>query len=168
MSFTQDLLDQADHLASFESTKPKQASLRRAVSSAYYALFHLLVEEGASELVANPELRHLVRRAFDHGEMKDAAKSFSSGNLPSNLAATFGAVVPSDLQDVARAFITLQEARHDADYNLTVRFYRTTAQDYLRQAHCAIDAWNRVKSQPLAKVFLAALLLKKKWDRRTP
>jgi hypothetical protein len=38
MSFADDLLEQAYHLANRESKKPKQASLRRAVSTAYYAL----------------------------------------------------------------------------------------------------------------------------------
>ena len=42
MSLATDLLEQADHLARRERKRPKQASLRRAVSAAYYGLFHLL------------------------------------------------------------------------------------------------------------------------------
>ena len=45
MAFHQDLLKQAIQLARNESRKPKQASLRRAVSTAYYALFHFLIYE---------------------------------------------------------------------------------------------------------------------------
>ena len=45
MAFPGDLLEQAKHLSKRERRKPKQASLRRAVSTAYYALFHLLIEE---------------------------------------------------------------------------------------------------------------------------
>jgi len=45
MSLAKDLLDQANRLARSEKSKPKQASLRRAVSTAYYALFHLLIAE---------------------------------------------------------------------------------------------------------------------------
>ena len=48
MSLAQDLLDQADHLVNMDGANPKQASLRRAVSTAYYALFHLLVDEAVS------------------------------------------------------------------------------------------------------------------------
>ncbi len=40
-----DLLEQAERLAMLEIKKPKQASLRRAISAAYYAMFHLLVDE---------------------------------------------------------------------------------------------------------------------------
>jgi hypothetical protein len=47
VSFPNDLLEQARHLANREPRRPKQASLRRAVSTAYYALFHLLSIETA-------------------------------------------------------------------------------------------------------------------------
>ena len=40
-----DLLEQARILAKLDVKKPKQANLRRAVSSAYYAVFHFLVHE---------------------------------------------------------------------------------------------------------------------------
>jgi len=39
MAFAEDLLEQAEFLANRESVQPKQASLRRAVSTAYYAVF---------------------------------------------------------------------------------------------------------------------------------
>jgi hypothetical protein len=42
MSLHADLLEQAGNLARLDPTRPKQVNLRRAVSSAYYALFHLL------------------------------------------------------------------------------------------------------------------------------
>ncbi len=51
MSLHDDLLEQAKHLANREPRRPKQASLRRAISAAYYALFHLLVDE-ATKLLA--------------------------------------------------------------------------------------------------------------------
>lgn len=47
MGFGEDLLKQADHLATYEGVKPTQAALRRAVSTAYYALFHLLTEDAS-------------------------------------------------------------------------------------------------------------------------
>lgn len=166
MSIAQDMLDQADHLVALESRRPKQASLRRAISAAYYALFHLLVEEAASNLAADHDLRLLVARAFEHGEMKKAAKSFASGSLPKYISAVTGAKVPKDLQSVARAFVDLQEARHDADYNFTQRFSRTEVQDHIRIAKNAFAAWSRVRKQLSAQAFLAALLLFSRWSRR--
>jgi len=49
MSLHYDLLEQAQHLANRERKQPRQASLRRAISSAYYALFHLLISEAVSK-----------------------------------------------------------------------------------------------------------------------
>lgn len=45
MGFAEDLLEIAQHLATLYPENPRQASLRRAVSTAYYAIFHLLIFE---------------------------------------------------------------------------------------------------------------------------
>ena len=45
MRLPEGLLEQAQHLVKREPKRPKQASLRRAVSTAYYGLFHLLISE---------------------------------------------------------------------------------------------------------------------------
>jgi hypothetical protein len=52
-----ELLDQAHHLATYEGTNPTQAGLRRAVSTAYYALFHLLTDEAARGWGSSAEAR---------------------------------------------------------------------------------------------------------------
>ena len=48
MAYANDLLELAQHLAKLDSENPRQACLRRAVSTAYYALFHLLIAEATS------------------------------------------------------------------------------------------------------------------------
>jgi hypothetical protein len=45
MAYADDLLEVAQHLAKLDSTNPRQACLRRSVSTAYYALFHPLIAE---------------------------------------------------------------------------------------------------------------------------
>src|SRR5712692_10126463 len=75
MAFPDDLLELAQHLADLHPTqKPHQASLRRAVSTAYYALFHLLISETTANW-ARPELRAILGRCFDHGPMKTASET---------------------------------------------------------------------------------------------
>jgi len=69
MAFHDDLLEQAHHLANREPKRPKQASLRRAVSSAYYALFHLLAWE-VSRNWKRPAERVTLARMLDHSPMK--------------------------------------------------------------------------------------------------
>src|SRR5579859_5592687 len=72
MAFHDDLLRQSLQLIHNEPRNPKQASLRRAVSTAYYALFHLLISEAVSNW-SRVSLRTALGRAFDHNTMKAAS-----------------------------------------------------------------------------------------------
>ena len=159
-----DLLQQAKDLLNKEPKRPRQASLRRAVSDAYYALFHLLTDEATRLLVSgnSPERQHLrqwLRRAFAHNTMKSVSNSFSQRQLPEQLRrAGAGTDVPADLRQVAQAFVDLQQARHVADYDHLHNYTRNNARDYVQQAEQAFAAWRRVKRTPLADVYLVALL----------
>ena len=165
MSLHRDLLDQARHLANRERRRPRQASLRRAISTAYYALYHLLVAEATRVLIRDVQLRNRFARAFEHTNLKSVSRAFANpqpNQLP-NL--TGGAPVPPDLQVVANAVIDLQEARHEADYNVGQRFSRFEANNLIAQATAAFQAWQRVRTNPIARNYLAALLLWKQWNR---
>jgi hypothetical protein len=74
MAFPDDLLELAHDLANLHRESPHQASLRRAVSTAYYAIFHLLIFEATANW-ARPELRAILGRCFDHGQMKAASET---------------------------------------------------------------------------------------------
>ena len=80
-----DLLEQSRALLDLDRTKPKQASLRRAISTAYYALFHLLIHEATSRMtlrgVDRTAHRRALSRAFDHGAMKKASLAIHGGML---------------------------------------------------------------------------------------
>jgi hypothetical protein len=73
MAFVDDLLEQAQHLANRERKEPRQASLRRAISTAYYALFHLLISEATLNW-KRVEYRDALARVFEHGNMKSLPK----------------------------------------------------------------------------------------------
>jgi hypothetical protein len=167
MSLHDDLLEQAAHLARWDPRKPRQASLRRAVSTAYYALFHLLVREASARLVTEPKLRIMIARVFDHGEMKRASAGFASGSLPPHIqeAAGTGVAVPPDLRLIAQAFSDLQVVRHLADYDLGRKWKRAESLKLVGQAERAFAAWERVRGQPIATVYLVALVLNKRRDR---
>ncbi len=51
MSFADDLLEQVNRLVTWPPTEPEQAGRRRAVSTAGYADFHLLVDEAVCNWV---------------------------------------------------------------------------------------------------------------------
>ena len=99
MSLASDLLVQARVLCLIDSKKPKQANLRRAVSTAYYALFHLLIDDALNVLspTAPQGLAHVMRRAFNHADMKAACKGFGSSNPQTQLHPLVSLPVPSDL-----------------------------------------------------------------------
>ncbi len=165
MSLHDDLLEQAEHLARRDTTRPKQASLRRAVSTAYYALFHLLVREATAAVVSDKGLRKLVPRAFDHSDMRQGCRPFAAGALPDHLKAVTAGDVPNDLKAVAESFIELQQRRHEADYNVAQTFSRQVALALVERVRAAFEAWDRVRTHQTATVFLANLLLGSKWKR---
>jgi hypothetical protein len=169
-----DLLEQASHLAVRERKKPKQASLRRAVSAAYYALFHLLVAEGAHLLSpTNPAgLKILMGRAFNHGQMRDVCAGFVEGNakpnskrIPPATKAVLTLPLHPHLVRVLETFVDLQEARHQADYDLAKVWTRLDAVSHVEAARQAFQDWATVRKTPNASVFMAALLLQKHWAR---
>jgi hypothetical protein len=163
MPLPQDLLEQAQFLVSRESGKPRQASIRRAVSSAYYAVFHLLSWEAANQATPNNPSGLTVRvmRSLEHGTMKKAAQQFKAGNLPDLLKPLVNNPIPTALVAVAHGFILLQEERHAADYDLTRAFSRARAQNAVRLAARIFAYWNSVRNSDDARAFLALLLFPK-------
>lgn len=164
MSLANDLLAQARLLARNEPRRPRQASLRRAVSAAYYSVFHLLVEDATKLLVPpNPQgLRLLVRRAFDHNEMKMVCKAFAQTVQPPVSQLIVLPMAPG-IVFTARTFVELQEARHDADYNLSLDVSRAAALNYISNAEQAFQKWGIERSTPNGQVFFTALAFNKRW-----
>jgi uncharacterized protein (UPF0332 family) len=156
MAFADDLLEQAYHLARRERTKLRQASLRRSVSTAYYALFHLLIREAVSNW-RHGDHRAALARAFDHGPMKKASQRVIHGKFLGSPAPTV-----AHLKVVANAFIELQEARHLADYDDSKQWSRTDALKVVDQASAAFDAWRVIKGDKIAQDYLLQLLVQRR------
>ena len=156
------LREQARHLATRERKKPKQASLRRAISAGYYALFHRLTHDAARFLIASASKPHRkslqfsVRRAFDHGSMAQVARSFAGGTPREPWKSILPGGVPSELSRVGRTFIDLQEKRHEADYDLRASFSRPDTLALLSRLDRSFDDLNAAPSEA-KEVFLTAL-----------
>lgn len=153
MSFADDLLEQAYHLANLESGTPKQASLRRAVSTAYYALFHLLIDEAVSNWGIARQ-RSLLARTFDHNKMKgvcqEYVKAFYNAGSPS---------VGVELKNVAHTFDILQQRRHTADYDNAFDWSRTNAIAQIDLAARAFTDWRAIRNTDAAQDYLLYLFL---------
>jgi hypothetical protein len=158
-----DLLEQSNHLFRRESKKPRQASLRRSTSTAYYALFHLLCADAVALLApnVNESARAVIQRAINHDALKQSCGRFLQTPLSAPLAALVGSPISDDLRFVALAFMQLQEARHSADYDLNSNWNRAKASQYVQIAKDAFAAWGGVRRTSEANVFLLSILLMK-------
>ena len=160
MPFADDLLEQAKHLASRERTKPKQASLRRALSTAYYALFHFLISEATLNW-KRPDQRSLLARMFEHGKMRSASerqRAVSRSFLNSALHSAPQIYCERHLLHVAEAFLDAQQQRHRADYDNSVQWTRTDVKARIKEIERAFESWRSIREEPAAQAFLISLL----------
>ena len=166
MSLHEDLLAQAAFLARHEPKRPKQATLRRAISTAYYALFHLLIHEASRMYVGDRALINSIVRVYGHGEMYDVSMAFSAGEWPKAFDRVKGSFsIGQELKNVAKAFVVLQQARLDADYILAKTFNRRDTIAFIDQAKQAFRDWEAIRKDNLSKIYLACFLNWKRWDK---
>ena len=103
-----DLLSQAELLARKEPRRPRQASLRRAVSSAYYALFHFLVGEVSRFLTRRVAQSFLDLQEARHTADYDLSRTFTkraAEDLVEQVRRAFDAWRRVRKEPVARAFL---------------------------------------------------------------
>ena len=153
MAFAEDLLKQAFLLLNKESKNPTQASLRRSVSTAYYALFHLLIQE-ASANWSRSDTRDYLARAFVHRTMKQACTWAENATYDPAISPQ----VVAKLRSVARAFRELQLQRHLADYSNATRWDRIKASTKVNQAKAAFSDWKSIRNEFIAQKYLVSLL----------
>lgn len=117
------LLDQADRLIRRgRGGAPQDIDLRRAVSNAYYAIFHEIARDTADDLIGRknrdtPQYA-LTYRNIEHRALKSLCETALKSRLPDRFvryvpSGSFGAPIKS----VAAAIIDLQEKRYLADYD---------------------------------------------------
>ena len=110
-----DLIEAARTLAESGDAPPTQAGLRRAISTAYYAMFHTLAAS-AADLFIGPTRSaawHQAYRALEHGRARSACRQGQTMRE-----------YPAEIRDFAEAFVELQKARQEADYALDTDDYR--------------------------------------------
>jgi hypothetical protein len=117
------LLDQADRLATpIAGGAPRQADLRRAISTAYYAVFHGILIAAADDFIGRSlrasERYALLYRSVDHRVLRALCEDIPKSTLPPKYApySPIGGF-DSDIVAVASAVVELQEKRHAADYD---------------------------------------------------
>ncbi len=155
MAYHDELLDQAKELV--HKGNPTQADLRRAVSSAYYSLFHLLIFEACLNW-RNASSRPGLARMFDHGVMKKVSRKVADpGTLP---YAREDPVVVDKLRSFARLFVQLQEQRHEADYNIKDAWTLSQSRKEMLAALRAFVTWQEIRAEKIAQDYLVSLLIR--------
>ena len=113
--------------------RPRQAMLKKAVSAAYYAMFHALcysnanVFVGTSARAARLPAWTRTYRALEHNAARERLLQHRSG-------------ASRGVQNFGTTFSALQENRHSADYDPNARFYRVHAVSLIDRAEDAIQA----------------------------
>lgn len=136
LTLAESFLATAEALVPEEGNVEDQGTLRRSLSTAYYALFHSFARCFATALVGAPstESNHAwveIYRALDHTACNDACKK----------ANTIG--FPDDIKNAADGFKQLQEARHRADYDPKLRLTHGEVRFYVGLAKDCIAAVDR-------------------------
>lgn len=163
MSLPDSLRGVARGLLSIDPTRPRQASLRRSVSTAYYALFHLPVDAATRRICGGDlEARSAAARGFTHtgvAELADLALRPPAGR-PERLRAVLGSSPLSpDLRVVCQTLNDAHAEREAADYDLTRSFRRSTVSLLLAQTDQAFAAWQTVRRTEEGRRFVSALVL---------
>lgn len=157
------LLQQAERLVQPPpSGPPRQADVRRAISSAYYAVFHALLTAAADEAIGKTKRATaeyaLAYRSINHVWVKTLCQAVASGSTVGKL----GALAPSggfgrNLPATATAVLELQQRRLEADYDPLLRVKTADALLAIRTSRGAI---RRLGNAPASKRkrFLVLLL----------
>lgn len=153
-SYSQELLDSA--VAACHSQPQTQATLRRAVSTSYYALFHFLIDEACRNWVRT-EQRGRLARTFEHKQMSNASNRCAAKYTSSSAGSP-----EWHLNFVASPFHQLQEKRHAADYD---RSGALTSADVVLLTQLVEDAfasWRIIQHEQIAHDYLFSLLFRER------
>lgn len=157
------LLDQAVALLHRPRGGPRrQVDLRRAISAAYYSVFHLLTAAAADRIVGRGKraTAHyaLVYRDLDHRTLAQFCALASRPSLPPR----YRRCCPEGgfsgkAQDFARAAFLLQQQRHAADYDPEQRFKPSEAEALIDVARTAVRQWSTADPEE-REAFLMLLM----------
>ena len=138
--------------------RPRNTDLRRAVSTAYYALFHCLARSCADTLIGKSgavrETDGWTRtyRALDHNAARRRCQdAIGIGSFSENTRL------------FAKAFVQIQEQRHRADYAPGAVFRKSEVIQRIIEAEDAIHAFQK-ESMAKRRAFAAYVLFKPRRD----
>lgn len=139
-------------------------SLRRAVSTAYYALFHLLSIETAKNW-KRPAERGTLARMLDHLPMSRVCtnkRDELNAHFKTNPPPGPDLEVLKHLHRITNTFIEMLQHRHSADYDSDIKWTRTDVLNKIQSVEDAFESWRQIRDDHQAQNFLVTLLLKER------
>lgn len=157
------LFEQAEKLvATPVAGAPRQADIRRAISAAYYGVFHAILTQAADQFVGKTKRAKsqygLVYRSVDHRWLRELCDNAKKANPPAKYAPhlpTNG--LGPNVAAFAAAVTELQEKRHAADYDPMIKMKTADALVAVRTARSALRRFSRASSSR-RQAFLSLLL----------
>ncbi len=136
-----DLLRIARHLAAGSvgsgRGRPRQTDLCRAVSAAYYAMFHALAQccadllAGSTATARRQEAWRQTYRALEHGLARSQCNNHTAMRR-----------FPPEIRRFAEVFVTMQRQRHHADYDPGITYSRSQVIRFIGQVSDTIADFN--------------------------
>lgn len=137
------------------ASRPTDEALRRAISTAYYAMFHALATSNADCIIGNPRdafARHAwdrVYRGLEHGSAKVQLQQDQQ-------------LFPPGIRQFADAFGQLQDVRHQADYDNAEIFSVDLANTWIDRAEEAIRGFMQVSVPERTAVAVQSLIRRRR------
>ncbi len=162
------LLEAADRLAPAEPGRgrPPYTAHRRAVSTAYYAVFHAISARVAETVFATADtaFRQRVRRWIGHGDIRAVARWVSQlqgttgGSPPPHIGALLApsggpALIDTDTAAIADGFLELNDKREQADYDHESVFTRPDTRGHIVLAERVVAVVERAQSDETTRYF---------------
>jgi hypothetical protein len=162
------LLDAAERLAPSEPGpgRPPYAAHRRAVSTAYYAVFHAIGGRVAETVFsdADPAFKRRIRRWIGHGDIRTVSRwvsqiqGTSTGSPPAHIKALLDPAggprhVDAHTATIADGFLELNDKREQADYDHDAVFTRPDTRGHLALARVIVEQVARTDTDAVKRFY---------------
>jgi hypothetical protein len=142
-----ELLQDAHFLADKGISDRRESHMRRSISTAYYAVFHLFVEDFV-EHWEFPDQRARLGRMFSRSGMRTGFTPKDKRN-PSPLE--------KELIEVITSVEQLQKDRHRADYDSGWNLVETDVLNSITLADYVFAKWRKIKGEDIARHHLLSM-----------
>ena len=119
----------------------------------------------AETRIDREEAEHAATEQQRAGQQHDRERDLADDEAVAQTTHTADRASTGVAQRFIHGRLAHAQRRHEADYDVSSDFNRTDTVAVLKSARAAFEAWERVRGQQAAAVFLANLLLGSKWKR---